>query len=196
MWDLVPRPRTEPGSPALGTQRLSSWTAREAPLFLSFKKRLSPEMGSRLDMPRTPLRPALTHAQPEGPKQKGFSSSRRYKGPSVYIPHCQITACLLCLRFWKPRGESPLSQILVDRALERPQFLPSPRLPSVKRTHQSPPHSLGEEGLLDTLHPHPHLLLSEFFIKVSLLVIVSDWQFAFCFIFCLFWLRGIRILVP
>ena len=68
MWDLVPQPGIEPGSPALGTQRLSSQATREAPLFLSFKKRLSPEMGSRLDMPRTPLHPALTHPQPGRPQ--------------------------------------------------------------------------------------------------------------------------------
>ena len=31
MWDLVPWPGIEPGSPALGAQSLSHWTTREVP---------------------------------------------------------------------------------------------------------------------------------------------------------------------
>ena len=31
MWDLVPRPGIEPGSPPLGAQSLSHWTTREVP---------------------------------------------------------------------------------------------------------------------------------------------------------------------
>ena len=33
MWDLVPRPGIEPGSPALGAWSLSHWTTREVPIF-------------------------------------------------------------------------------------------------------------------------------------------------------------------
>ena len=33
MWDLVPRPGIEPGSPALGVCTLSHWTNRESPGF-------------------------------------------------------------------------------------------------------------------------------------------------------------------
>ena len=37
MWDLVPQPGIEPGSPALGAQSLTHWTTREVPLhFLYF----------------------------------------------------------------------------------------------------------------------------------------------------------------
>ena len=32
MWDLVPWPGIEPGSPALGAQSLSHWTTREVPM--------------------------------------------------------------------------------------------------------------------------------------------------------------------
>ena len=31
MWDLVPRPGIEPGTPALGVWSLSHWTTREVP---------------------------------------------------------------------------------------------------------------------------------------------------------------------
>ena len=36
MWDLVPWPGIEPGSPALGAQSLSHWTTRQVPVLLSF----------------------------------------------------------------------------------------------------------------------------------------------------------------
>ena len=31
MWDLVPQPGIEPGSPALGARSLTHWTTREVP---------------------------------------------------------------------------------------------------------------------------------------------------------------------
>ena len=36
MWDLVPWPGVEPGSPALGAQSLSRWATRDVPVLLSF----------------------------------------------------------------------------------------------------------------------------------------------------------------
>ena len=33
MWDLVPGPGIQPGSPALEEQSLSHWTTREVPIF-------------------------------------------------------------------------------------------------------------------------------------------------------------------
>ena len=38
MWDLVPRPRIEPGPPALGAWSLNHWTTREVPVIWFLKK--------------------------------------------------------------------------------------------------------------------------------------------------------------
>ena len=37
MWDLVPWPGIEPGTPALGAQSLNHWASREVPDWCSFK---------------------------------------------------------------------------------------------------------------------------------------------------------------
>ena len=36
MWDLVPRPGIEPGTPVLGVGSLSHWTTREVPQYIVF----------------------------------------------------------------------------------------------------------------------------------------------------------------
>ena len=53
MWDLVPWPGIEPGSPALGAQSLSHWTTREVPGLLSFffrLRRFSASVTSQCDL--------------------------------------------------------------------------------------------------------------------------------------------------
>ena len=37
MWDLIPHPGIEPGSPALGAWSLTHWTTREVPELALFK---------------------------------------------------------------------------------------------------------------------------------------------------------------